>query len=120
MSTSVKIYQERTDEFNCEQGLRQDCIFSPTSFWIFINDIANKIEEFGRHGAQLITGLVELVILLFADDLALIASTPQGLQNQPGIFMETCAQLGVDIACGTEQLEAVKNLYTLLLRSPQL
>ena len=41
--------------------------------------------------------MVELFILSFADDLALMASTPQGLQNQPHILMETCMQLGVEI-----------------------
>ena len=51
-------------------------ILSPTLLSIFINEIANKIEEFGRHGVQLIPGLVELFILLFVDDLALMASTP--------------------------------------------
>ena len=72
-------------------------ILSPTLFSIFLNEIANKIEEFGRHGVQLIPGLVELFILLFADDLALMASTSQGLQNQLDILMGTCKQLGVEI-----------------------
>ena len=54
----VKIYQETTDEVDCDKGLRQGCILSPTLFSIFINEIANKIEEFGRHGVQLIPGLV--------------------------------------------------------------
>ena len=48
----VKIYQETTDEVDCDKGLRQGCILSPTLFSIFINEIANKIEEFGRHGVQ--------------------------------------------------------------------
>ena len=41
--------------------------------------------------------MVELFILSFADDLALMASTPQGLQKQLDILMETCKQLGVEI-----------------------
>ena len=61
---------------------------SPSLFLILINEIANKIEEAGRHGVQLIPGLVELVILLFADNLGLVASTPQDLQKQ--LDMETC------------------------------
>ena len=41
----VKMYQETTDEFDCEKSLRQGYILSPTLFSIFTNEIANKIEE---------------------------------------------------------------------------
>ena len=41
MNTSVKsfvkIYQDTTDEFDCEKDFRQECILSPALFSIFIN-----------------------------------------------------------------------------------
>ena len=40
------------------------------------------IEAVGKHGIQLQLGLVELCLLLFADDLALLSSTAMGLLNQ--------------------------------------
>ena len=40
------------------------------------------MEAVRKHGIQLQPGLVELFLLLFADDLALLSSTAMGLQNQ--------------------------------------
>ena len=91
----VKIYQETTDEFDSDKGLRQGCILSPTLFSIFMDEIASKVGEIDRHGVELIPGLVRLLIPLFVDDLALMASTPQGLQNQLAILLQTSKQLGV-------------------------
>ena len=57
----VKIYQETTDEFEFEKGLKQRCILSPTLIPKFINEVAYRIEDVGRHGAQLIPRLTELL-----------------------------------------------------------
>ena len=40
------------------------------------------MSENGNIGVQLLLGLIELFILLFADDLALLSSSPTGLQTQ--------------------------------------
>lgn len=52
---------------------------------------------FGKHGVQLLPDIVELFILLFADDLALLACSPSGLQRQLNCLHEMCNQLGVTI-----------------------
>ena len=62
---------EFTDMFECPQGLRQGCVLSPTLFSIIVNELATELSENGKHGVQLLPGLTELFILLFADDLAL-------------------------------------------------
>ena len=51
-------------------------------FSLFINEIASSVEQQGMHGIQLLLGLVEIFLLLFADDIVLISDTPRGLQNQ--------------------------------------
>ncbi|WP_419653185.1 hypothetical protein, partial [Thiolapillus sp.] len=45
---------------------------------MFVNEIAVGMEAVGKHGRQLQPGLVELFLLLFADDLALLSSTAMG------------------------------------------
>ena len=83
-----------SDFFPCPAGVRQGCVLSPTLFSIFINSIAEKMNHKGKHGIQLLPGMVELFILLFADDIALISQSQIGLQNQLDILKSVCDMLG--------------------------
>ena len=40
----------------------------------------------GKHGVQLHPDIIELFIMLFADDVVLLSYTPVGLQNQPDLL----------------------------------
>lgn len=82
-----------TEFFECPVGVRQGCILSPMLFSLFINEVANMINEGGTHGIQLLPGLIELYLLLFADDIVLMSDTPRGLQNQINILNEACKNL---------------------------
>ena len=66
----VRVNGKFTDMFNCPQGLGQGCVLSPTPFSIVINEIATSVANKGKHSIQLVPGLIELFILLFADNLA--------------------------------------------------
>ena len=93
----VRTNGEHSDFFDCPVGVRQGCVLSPTIFSLFINQLANYITETGRHGIQLLSGLVELFILLFADDVALLATTPYGLQNQLNSLKACCDRLHMEV-----------------------
>ena len=66
---------------------------SPMLFSLFINETAPSVEQQGMHGIQLLPGLVEIFLLLFADDIVLISDTPRGLQNQLDVFSLACKDL---------------------------
>ena len=83
--------------FDCPVGVRQGCVLSPTIFSLFINQLANYITETGRHGIQLLSGLVELLILIFAGDVALLATTAYGLQNQLNSLKACCDILYMEV-----------------------
>ena len=93
----VRVNGEFTDMFDCPQGLRQGCVLSPTLFSIIINEIATSVANEGKHGLQLLPGLIELFILLFADDLALLSCSPHGLQVQLDCVHRLCMELGLKI-----------------------
>ena len=62
-------------------GVCQGCVLSPTLFFFSINQQANHVTENGRHGIQLVPGVMELFILSFADDVALLSTTYTDLQK---------------------------------------
>ena len=88
---------ELTSYFRCIQGLKQGCILSPVLFSLLINELAVDILTRAKHGVSLGPSEIELSILLFADDLTLVASTVVGLQNQLNRLSEGCKQLGLTV-----------------------
>ena len=48
-------------------------------------------------GIQLLPGLVEIFLLLFADEIVLISDTPRALQNQLDVLSSACKDLFLHI-----------------------
>jgi len=88
----VRVNNLNTEFFNCPFGLKQGCILSPGLFSMFINEIAVELSNVGQHGMQLQPGKLELFLLLFADDLALLSSTAIGLQNPLNQLSRMCEE----------------------------
>ena len=93
----VRSNGEYSDFFECPVGVRQGCGLSPTLFSLFINQLANHINSTGVHGVQLLPTFLEIFILLFADDIALISSSPGGLQVQLNNLSISCDNLGLKV-----------------------
>ena len=68
--------------FECPVGVRQGASESPTIFSLYISFAAEYIRERGLHGIQFLPNAKEMFLLLFADDVVLLSTTPVGLQNQ--------------------------------------
>ena len=66
-------------------------------FSLFISEVADFVRENGKHGIQLIPGFEEIFLLLFADDIVLISSTPSGLQNQIDNLEKASKSLGLTV-----------------------
>jgi hypothetical protein len=64
--------------FDMESGVAQGCPLSPLLFSLFINDIAVEIKEKGG-GVQY--GGVRVSLLMYADDMVLLADSKEGLQE---------------------------------------
>ena len=62
----------------CPRGLKQGDICSPILFSLFIDELANEIMERGSQGIQLMTDLVQIFILMFANDVILVSYTVCG------------------------------------------
>ena len=74
---AVKVNGRLTPWFSASKGAKQGCNLSPTLFQIYINDLIEEVKSLG-HGIK--CGEKTVSILVFADDIALIARNEQELQ----------------------------------------
>jgi hypothetical protein len=74
---SVKVNDYQSPWFTVKNGVKQGCTLSPTLFSIFINDLAMDINAL-QCGVSIDDTVISL--LLYADDIALIAPDERSLQ----------------------------------------
>lgn len=73
-----------SDEFLTTIGLKQGCMLSPTFFSIFIDDLVKTLPGGARIGDMTVK------ILLYADDLVILAESPETLQLMINRLSEYC------------------------------
>jgi hypothetical protein len=76
--SSVLVDGELSRWFSIAKGVRQGCCLSPLLFNIFVNDLALLLKELGV-GVPLGGDLMN--VLMFADDMVLVADSPEELQK---------------------------------------
>ena len=84
-----------SDPMECPSGLKQGCKMSPIIFSLMVNYVAKLVIANGKHGIQLMPSNVVIYLLLFADDIALVADTVIGLQNQLNQLQRGADALGL-------------------------
>ena len=98
-----------TKYFNCSKGLKQGGILSPILFSYFIQVVTNEVCRRGGHGIQLHPDIIELSILLFADDIILIADTVYGLQCKINVLYNVSCILGLEVHAGKSNIVVFRN-----------
>ena len=85
-----------TDDFISNYGVKQGDVLSPTLFNLYINDLAKEIKE-SQLGIDLDN--LNLSILLYADDMAIISDTEEKLQKMLDIMYDWCNKWRIKINC---------------------
>jgi hypothetical protein len=85
VESAIKIGDYRTAFFEVEVGLRQGCLLSPILFALFINDLGMKINQLGK-GVK--CGNRKVSLLMFADDIVLIADSKEDLEEMLKVTYE--------------------------------
>ena len=84
-----------TEYFDCPIGVKQGDCLSPTLFAIYINDLANEIKLSGV-GLELDTDTF-INILLYADDIVLLAKNEEDLQFLLNIVENWCIKWRLEV-----------------------
>ena len=79
-SSCIKIGDEMTTTFLCNQGVKQGCVLSATLFNIYLSDLP-KLLSHDKNDPITITDNKILGCMLWADDLILLSKTETGLKN---------------------------------------
>ena len=97
--------------FYCSSGLRQGCILSPMFFSYIIQVVKNEIHKTGDHGIglQLFPDVTEILMLLFADDLVLIADSPYQLQLKLNFSNDISQTLGLVVTFEKSKIVVFRN-----------
>ena len=93
----VRCGAQLSDYICCTRGVKQGDVCSPVLFSLFINELALEVINNGRHGVSYSSYFIELFILLFADDIALISETVIGLQTQLNSLRQSALKLNLTV-----------------------
>ena len=91
---AVKVNEYVTPFLCVPQGVKQGCKLSPTLFSLYINDLASEIKQMNL-GVDI--DELQLSILLYADDIALIAPDVDSLQLMLDKLHEWCSKWRLSI-----------------------
>ena len=80
IKSKVKLNNELSKDFECILGVRQGESLSPFLFSMFINDLEETFVQSGIEGIDI--GTMNILMLLYADDIIVFANTAEELQEQ--------------------------------------
>ena len=116
VQAKVRVGGDFTNSFPCPRGLKQGEICSPILFSLLINELTKDIVQNGKHGLQLSPEFIHLLILLFADDVALLSDSVAGLQKQLDILYNSCQKLDLNVNLDKSNIIVFRNGGYLALR----
>ena len=92
---SIQIGDQHTNSSSQKSGVRQGCNWSPILFHIFINQLAETLEQSTAPGLPLHD--TEIKSLFYADDLVLMSPTKEGLQQQLVLLEAYCQNWAMEV-----------------------
>ena len=92
---AVKIGNKHTEFLPQSRGVRQGCSLSPALFNIYINGLAQALDQSAAPGLTLLD--TEVKCLLFADDLVLLSPTKEGLQQHLDLLNNFCQSWALSV-----------------------
>jgi hypothetical protein len=98
-TTKIRLSDGPSMSIPVTEGLLQGCVASPLLFTLYISDLIELIKPSGITGID-IGSHFTLHMLLFADDMVLLASSPRSLQLKINLIRKYFEDLGLHINLG--------------------
>lgn len=95
IKSCVKLCSSYSEYFQYAVGLRQGEVMSPLLFSIFVEDIELYLQNNPDSG--LILDDIVLILLLFADDMAIIGKSPEEIQELLDLLYLYCNNCGLKV-----------------------
>ena len=102
----IQVNDRMTSWFTVDQGVRQGDSLSPTLFSLYLNDLAVAIKNMN---SGVYVGGKNISILLYADDIVLLAPTENELQKMLSYVNIWCNKWGMKINSSKTQIVHVRN-----------
>ena len=93
----VRANEHLSEYFECPIGLRQGSMESPLLFSLCISDLYNLLMKYGGKGIRFSPDHTEVKILMYADDVVLIADSPNELQRHITALNKFCKQWKMNV-----------------------
>ena len=103
----VRVNGALTDWFPVNLGVKQGCIISPLLFSMYINEITVGIKALGK---GVCINNESVPILLYADDIVLIAECEKDLQDMLNFVSDWCLQWNLNINVNKTQVVHYRNV----------
>ena len=101
ITACVRINGMCTDWFTVSTGLRQGCTLSPILFNLFIDDLAVQLQAVGK---GIVINDEAISILLYADDVVLLAENEDDLQHMLNILSQWCNRNNMIVNCSKSNI----------------
>lgn len=110
-SACILMGDTRSDWFRTTLGVRQGDVASPILYSCFINAVVPEIQRDASHGVDLFDEKSRLCILLFADDMCLLAESAESLQSMLNVLSDFAALNRFKISSGVDQKKSAVMIY---------
>lgn len=87
----IRVEDKLTPPCKITKGVITGDSISPLNFVIFINDLEDYLRSHGMEGVS-VTSTVDILLLLYADDLILMGSSPVDLQKKLTLLFSYCQE----------------------------
>ena len=117
VQSAVRLDEGNTEWFDVDVGVRQGCVISPVLFDVFVDRLAREVRvlNLGVSAAG-----KRLSLLLYADDIVLLADSQEELQRMLGAVQAFCRRWRMQMNMSKTKVMAfgasgVKNLHLSLI-----